>query len=50
VLGGLGGLIYVMRKLSKSILRRNQLDATVRYWHFMGGLWLYLLLLLWMKV
>ena len=50
VLGGLGGLIYVIRKLNKSILRRNQLVATARYWHFMGGLWVYLLLLLWMKL
>jgi len=50
VLGGIGGLIYVIRKLSKSVLRRNQLDATARYWHFMGILWLYLLLLLWMKL
>jgi len=50
VLGGLGGLIYVIRKLSKSALRRNQLVATARYWHFMGILWLYLLLLLWMKL
>jgi cytochrome c oxidase subunit III len=50
VLGGLGGLIYVIRKLSKSALRQNQLVATARYWHFMGVLWLYLLLLLWMKL
>jgi len=50
VLGGLGGLVYVLHKLSKSILRRNQLDATARYWHFMGGLWVYLLLLLWSKL
>lgn len=50
VLGGLGGLIYVISKLNKSILRRNQLVATTRYWHFMGILWLYLLLLLWMKL
>jgi cytochrome c oxidase subunit 3 len=50
VLGGLGGLLYVLRKLSKSILRRNQVVATARYWHFMGVLWLYLLLLLWIKL
>jgi cytochrome c oxidase subunit 3 len=50
VLGGLGGLIYVIRKLSKSALRRSTLVATARYWHFMGILWLYLLLLLWMKL
>jgi cytochrome c oxidase subunit 3 len=50
VLGGLGGVIYVIRKLSKLALRRSQLVATARYWHFMGILWLYLLLLLWMKL
>ena len=50
VLGGLGGLIYVIRKLSKSALLRSQFVATARYWHFMGILWLYLLLLLWMKL
>ena len=50
VLGGLGGLIYVIRKLSKSALRRNTLVATARYWHFMGALWLYLILLLWIKL
>ena len=50
VLGGLGGLFYVIRKLSKSALRRSQLDATARYWHFMDLLWLYLLCLLWMKL
>ena len=50
VLGGLGGLIYVIRKLGKSSLRRNALDATARYWHFMDVLWLYLLCLLWMKL
>ncbi len=50
VLGGLGGLIYVIRKLNKSVLRPNQLVATARYWHFMDLLWLYLLCLLWMKL
>ena len=50
VLGGLGGLIYVIRKLSKSTLRRSTVDATARYWHFMDALWLYLLFLLWMKL
>jgi heme/copper-type cytochrome/quinol oxidase subunit 3 len=46
----LGGITYVIRNLSKSLLRRNTLDATARYWHFMDVLWLYLLLLLWMKL
>ena len=50
VLGGLGGIILVIGKLSKSVLRRNTLDATARYWHFMDVLWVYLLLLLWIKL
>src|ERR1700680_3673656 len=48
VLGGLGGIVHVIRKLNKSVLRRSTLDATARYWHFMDVLWVYLLLLLWM--
>jgi cytochrome c oxidase subunit 3 len=50
VLGGIGGLVYVIRKLGKSSLRRSTLDATARYWHFMDLLWLYLVLLLWVKL
>jgi len=50
VLGGLGGLVYVIARLRRSILRRSTLDAASRYWHFMDLLWLYLLLLLRMKM
>jgi cytochrome c oxidase subunit 3 len=50
VMGGLGGLVRVIRRLHLSILRKSTLDATSRYWHFMDVLWLYLLLLLWMKL
>jgi cytochrome c oxidase subunit III len=50
VSGGLGGLARVIRRLNKSVLRKSTLDATSRYWHFMGALWLYLLLLLWMRL
>ncbi len=50
VSGGLGGLARVIRRLNKSVLRKSTLDATSRYWHFMGALWVYLLLLLWMKL
>jgi len=50
VSGGLGGLARVIRRLHKSILRKSTLDATSRYWHFMDGLWVYLLFLLWMKL
>jgi cytochrome c oxidase subunit 3 len=49
VLGGLGGLIAVISKLKRLVLRRSTLDATSHYWHFMGVLWLYLLLILWTK-
>ncbi len=52
VLGGLGGLLLVISRLSKRIptLRRSTLDTASYYWHFMDVLWLYLLLLLWMKL
>lgn len=50
LMGGLGGMVRVIGKLNHATLRRSTLDATSRYWHFMGGLWLYLLLLLWMKL
>lgn len=49
VLGGLGGIIFVIRELNRSALRRNTLVATARYWHYMDVLWIYLLLLLWMN-
>ena len=51
VLGGLGGLVLVISRLSRPAptLRRSTLDTASYYWHFMDILWLYLLLLLWMK-
>jgi cytochrome c oxidase subunit III len=50
LLGGLGGLARVIRMFSHHVLKRSTLDATSRYWHFMGVLWVYLLVLLWMKL
>jgi cytochrome c oxidase subunit III len=50
VLGGLAGLLYVCAKLRASVLRKNTLDAASHYWHFMGGLWVYLFVLLRMKL
>ena len=50
VLGGLLGMTYVIRKLRRTVLRRSTLDSFSYYWHFMGILWVYLLLLLWMKL
>ena len=50
ITGGMGGLVRVIAKLKHAVLRRSTLDATARYWHFMDVLWIYLLLLLWMKL
>ncbi len=52
VLGGLGGLVLVITRLSRRIptLRRSTLDTASYYWHFMDVLWMYLLWLLWMKL
>ena len=50
VFGGLGGLTRVILKLNRSTLRKSTLDATSHYWHFMDGLWVYLLWLLWARL
>jgi cytochrome c oxidase subunit III len=50
ILGGLGGLVRVVGKVKHLTLRRTTLDATSRYWHFVDVLWVYLLVLLWMKL
>jgi cytochrome c oxidase subunit III len=51
VFGGLGGLTRVILKTSGHVftLRRATLDGTAYYWHFMGALWIYLLVLLYLK-
>ncbi len=36
VLGGLLGLVYVIGKLRRSILRRSTFAAAAQYWHYMG--------------
>lgn len=50
LLGGIGGMARVVSKFNHATLKRSTLDATSRYWHFMGVLWVYLLLLLWLKL
>jgi cytochrome c oxidase subunit 3 len=50
LLGGLGGLLRVIVKVKHRALRRSTLDATARYWHFMDVLWMYLLVLLWIRL
>lgn len=52
VLGGLAGLarvLFLLRPPGFS-LRRSTLDATSYYWHFMGVLWLYVLIVMWIKL
>lgn len=48
VLGGIAALVYLIGRLirSPSVFRRSTFDSTAIYWHFMGGLWLYLLLVI----
>ena len=52
VLGGLTGLGVVIWRFSRpvSTLRVSTLSTVSYYWHFMGALWLYLLLLLWIRI
>jgi len=46
--GGLFGVVLVLHRFSKPVpdLRKSTIDAAAYYWHFMGVLWVYLLLLL----
>jgi cytochrome c oxidase subunit 3 len=47
ILGGLFGLVYAIRRTaSASVWRVSTLDAAAVYWHFLAGLWVYLLLVL----
>jgi cytochrome c oxidase subunit 3 len=48
VLGGIAGLVYMICKLARTngTARTTGLRAMSVYWHFMDGLWIYLLVLL----
>jgi cytochrome c oxidase subunit 3 len=47
LMGGVGGLLYTRRKLGTAAASATStLGAASLYWHFMAVLWLYLLLLL----
>ena len=48
VLAGIVALALGMRRIvaSRAAFRKSTFEATVTYWHFMGVLWLYLLLVL----
>jgi cytochrome c oxidase subunit 3 len=48
LLAGIGALVFVISRLvvAGNRFRRSTFEATAIYWHFMGVLWLYLLLVL----
>jgi cytochrome c oxidase subunit III len=48
LLGGIAGLIYIIGKLNRTngTAQTTGLNAVCIYWHFMDGLWVYLLVLL----
>jgi cytochrome c oxidase subunit III len=52
IVGGLFGLSLVIWRFSKQVptLRISTLSTVSYYWHFMDVLWIYLLLLLWMRI
>src|SRR5574337_307964 len=52
VLGGIFALLYLVfrrRKIAINPQKRIAVDITAIYWHFMDGLWIYLLVLLAVK-
>ncbi|MGH9469548.1 MAG: cytochrome c oxidase subunit 3 [Terriglobia bacterium] len=53
LLGGIVALALVVAqapRIARGLKRRSLLDATAIYWHFMYALWVYILLLLVLKV
>jgi len=49
LLGGVAALCYLTfqtRRLARKLKNRVAVDVTALYWHFMDGLWLYILFLL----
>ncbi len=49
LLGGLAALLYLVFRAGRIALaleRRTAVDVTAIYWHFMDGLWIYILFLL----
>jgi cytochrome c oxidase subunit 3 len=53
LLGGIVALVYLVYR-ARSIARfthgHTAVEVTAMYWHFMDGLWVYVLLLLWMRL
>ena len=51
LLGGLVALFYIAWEAWRYRLgpaKRTLVEVTAMYWHFLGGLWIYILLLLWL--
>jgi cytochrome c oxidase subunit III len=47
VLGGIAALAYLLAQfVARSPVRRNLVNGVVVYWHFMAALWLYLLVVI----
>ena len=47
VLGGIAALVYLLAKIAaRGSVRRNLMNGVVIYWHFMAALWLYLLVVI----
>ncbi len=49
LLGGVAALVYLTARTWRSVTpspKKSSLDVTALYWHFMDGLWIYLLVLL----
>lgn len=46
LLGGICALFYVAIQARRNHLSQTAVDVTTIYWHFMDGLWIYLLLLM----
>jgi cytochrome c oxidase subunit 3 len=47
VLGGIAALVYLLSQLAaRGSVRRNLVNGVVVYWHFMAALWLYLLVVI----
>ena len=47
VLGGMAALAYLLLQLAaRGSVRRNLINGVAVYWHFMAALWLYLLVVI----
>ena len=48
LLGGMAALTYLISRIAAShaSFRWTLFEGTTIYWHFMGGLWLYLLVVI----